>query len=160
MNDQTINKIQELERTIEYEQMQYDIACEHPTDTAQFLNAQEKQRLKLVDLKAKLLNLKNLKNEQAEDSLPVDSYEVRKHFEATLSELATLYDCDAKGFREHLKAYLRGKGIIQRSTTELPVDTMQLLATQIGKFVYVMREHTPPAERGVLDFDLIFKQSK
>lgn len=53
------SRITDLEKEIEYEQVQYDIACEHPTETAQFYKGLENTRVKIVGLKQKLEDLKN-----------------------------------------------------------------------------------------------------
>lgn len=52
------DEIKKLEQEIEYEQMQYDIACEYPTQTEQFYKGLEKTRQRIVGLKNKLSELK------------------------------------------------------------------------------------------------------
>ena len=52
-------RIKKLENEIELEQMQYDIACEHPTETAQYYSALNKQGMRLKETKQKLSVLKS-----------------------------------------------------------------------------------------------------
>ena len=51
-------RVKELEQDIEQEQMQYDIACEHPTQTDQFYRALEEQRIRLSKKKELLKKMK------------------------------------------------------------------------------------------------------
>lgn len=53
-------EIKQLEEDIEIEQMQYDTACEYPTETAQFYSALNKQGIKLSEMKEKLRELKKI----------------------------------------------------------------------------------------------------
>jgi hypothetical protein len=50
-------EIVDLEKEIEYEQNQYDIACEYPTETDQFYKGLERTRQRIEDLKVKLQKL-------------------------------------------------------------------------------------------------------
>ena len=52
-------RIKKLEEEIEYEQMQYDNACEYPTETSQFYAANERCRVRIEKMKEDLHNLKN-----------------------------------------------------------------------------------------------------
>jgi hypothetical protein len=56
-----IDEIKQLERDIEYEQMQFDTAEKYPTYTAQYYKALVKQKVKLSEMKQKLKELKNVK---------------------------------------------------------------------------------------------------
>ncbi len=58
-DDIRLKAILDLEGEIAYDQQQYDLAVEHPTDTAQFRNALAKSAKKLEEKKAKLETLKN-----------------------------------------------------------------------------------------------------
>ena len=53
-----MEEIKKLEQEILYEQNQYDIACEYPSQTDQFYIGLEKTRIKIKDMKEKLLKLK------------------------------------------------------------------------------------------------------
>lgn len=53
--------IAELEKEIEYEENQYKIACEYPTENAQFYRGLENSRKRIESLKQKLIELKNPK---------------------------------------------------------------------------------------------------
>ncbi len=56
-------QVEELEKEIEYEQNQYDVACKYPTETNQFYRALGKQGTKLEEKKRRLQKLKsNLTN--------------------------------------------------------------------------------------------------
>ena len=50
--------IEELEKELEYEQMQYDIGVEHPTYTEQFMSAQGRHFQKIQEMRSKLEQLK------------------------------------------------------------------------------------------------------
>ena len=49
-------QIVKLKKQIEYEQQQYDIACEYPTETKQFYSALAKQEDILAKLKQQLID--------------------------------------------------------------------------------------------------------
>lgn len=53
--------IEELEEQIKMEEMQYEIACEHPTETDQYYRALRKHADKIRGMKQKLIDLKNPK---------------------------------------------------------------------------------------------------
>lgn len=50
-------KIKRLKQDIEYEQQQYDIACQYPTQTNQFYRGLEKTRQRISDMKEELKKL-------------------------------------------------------------------------------------------------------
>jgi len=50
-------EIEQLKNEIEREEEQYKIGCEYPTETPQFYSALERQRIRINDLKNKLIKL-------------------------------------------------------------------------------------------------------
>ena len=56
--EQLQKQIEDLERDIQQDEIQYDIACKHPTYTEQFQNALRKHREGIYQKKQKLIRLK------------------------------------------------------------------------------------------------------
>ena len=87
------------------------------------------------------------------------NYEIRKHYEAAIDDLAKIYGVKRDYLRAKFKAYLMLQKIIGYSTTELSDEMLKELADKIS--IYVSRmENTPPNERGfvhVMEFDNILK---
>lgn len=81
-------------------------------------------------------------------------YEIRKHFEVSIDSLAKAAGHDTKAMRNSLKCFLMSKGLIRISTTELPPETMEILAESIGFFGHKY-SNTPPEERGHIDWNFI-----
>ena len=54
-----VKEIKDLEKDIEYEQMQYDIGVKHPTDTEGYRKGQRKHYEKIQNLKSSLQALKD-----------------------------------------------------------------------------------------------------
>ncbi len=53
----TQEKIKQLKEDIKIEEMQYEISCEHPTDTAMYRRALQKQGEKIGNMKRELEKL-------------------------------------------------------------------------------------------------------
>lgn len=89
----------------------------------------------------------------------MQDYEIRKHYEAAITDLALFFNVYPIELRGDMKNFLIKKKIIALSTSELYDEQLKRLADQISIFVSRM-EKTPPAERGVLEertFEAILK---
>lgn len=80
----------------------------------------------------------------------MQNYEIRKHFEAALHDLAILYNVDKKRLKGGFKLLLSEKKIIKESTTELTDHQLKSLADKLSLYHYRM-SNTPPCERGNLN---------
>jgi hypothetical protein len=81
----------------------------------------------------------------------MQDYEIRKHYEAAIHDLAKLFNHPPRDLRESFKWYLIRSGYINHSTTELDDEELGKLADKLS--IYHSRmENTPPDERGTLEF--------
>ena len=76
----------------------------------------------------------------------MQDYETRKHFEASLTDLALLFKENPRKMREMIKWTMTRENIIKSSTTELNDDQLELYASRINRYC-VRMENTPPDER-------------
>lgn len=64
--------LEEKKRNLEYEEMQYRICCEHPTDNAMFYSGMEKHRQRINAMRE---DIKDLQTQLDNHLLPQDSHE-------------------------------------------------------------------------------------
>ena len=81
--------------------------------------------------------------------------EVRQYYEVSIAGLAKVSNQNPRQFREELKIFFVQQGYIKSSTKEFKQMQLEALA-EIMMLETVKREKTPPEERGILDFNLIF----
>ena len=81
----------------------------------------------------------------------MQDYEIRKHYEAALVDLANVYQIvSPRTLRENFKTFLIEEELIEFSTTELDDEAFKLIADQITIHVTRVKE-TPTERRGILD---------
>lgn len=91
-----------------------------------------------------------------DDLIKRTPYECRKYFEACVDNFAKIEGVTHQQYRQTLKWFLVRQGIIKKSTTELKPEQLEAMAEAMNKF-HVQHTSRPPAERGIIDLLLIFK---